>query len=79
MILAIKYLDDNTYDRCGFNADGNLYVLTEIKVQRGMGHQKANELIIQGMNKKRIDAWLKSNNAVIVQRDTKPTYRVLDS
>ena len=79
MILAVKYLDDNTYDRCGFNKDGNLYVLTEIKVQRGMGNQKVNELIIQGMNKKRIDAWLQKNNAAIVIRDTEPTYRVLDS
>lgn len=54
MGLWIKYLDNGTYSECGFNKDGNLYIIEKVEVQRGMGHQKANEVLILGMNRKQI-------------------------
>lgn len=68
----IKYLDDDTYSECGFNKDGNLYIIEKVEVQRGMGHQKANEVLILGMNRKQILPFLKRNNAVIVSRSEPP-------
>lgn len=68
----VKWLDSKTYSECGFNKDGNLYVLVKIKVQRGMGNQLADELLITGMNKKYIQTFLQRNNAVIVFREQPP-------
>lgn len=36
------------------NKDGNYYVGYTIPVQRGMGHQKVEELIVIGMNKENL-------------------------
>jgi len=68
--MYVKYLDTDLYSVCSFNKDGNLYIIEEVKVQRGMGHEKANEVLIMGMNKKYIPDFLATNNAVIVIRDT---------
>lgn len=76
-MFYVKYQNDNTYDMCGFNKDGNLYILQKVKVPRGMGHQTADELLIVGMNKKKINSYLKKHNAVIVFRDTEPELRVI--
>lgn len=54
----IKWQDDS-YSECAFNADGNLYIFYRHLVQRGMGHQLVEELLIIGMNKSRISDFLK--------------------
>ncbi|MCK9236403.1 MAG: hypothetical protein M0R77_21265 [Gammaproteobacteria bacterium] len=68
----IKWLNENKYSSCSFNKDGNLYFVERLKVQRGMGNQLADEILIVGMNKKQVLAFLKRNNAVIVYRDIAP-------
>lgn len=72
MSFFVKWLDSGKYSSCGFNSDGNLYIIEKLKVQRGMANQLADEVLIIGMNKKQILAFLKRNNAVIVFRDIDP-------
>lgn len=66
----IKWQDDS-YSKCAFNQDGNIYIFYLHLVQRGMGHQLVKELLIIGMNKSRISDFLKRKNAIIVWRDKK--------
>lgn len=70
-MLYLKYNGTGKYVECGMNKDGNFYFLFIVQVQRGMGHQKADELLIYGMNKKFIDRFLQKENAVIVYREDK--------
>lgn len=68
MYYYVKW-KDGTYTECSFNKDGNLYILHEVVVQRGMGNQKANELLIQGIPKSKIQNWCIKNNCLIVGRE----------
>jgi hypothetical protein len=60
--------EDGTYLDCSFNKDGNLYVIEKIVVQRGMQNQKANEVIIFGIPKNKIESYLRNTKSQIVLR-----------
>ena len=47
------------------NKDGNYYIGYTIPVQRGMGHQKVEELIIIGMHKDEFPRFCKEHNIII--------------
>lgn len=68
MSLYLK-TSDGKYTECSFNKDGNLYIIYKVQVQRGMGHQKANEVLIVGMHRSQIDSYLEKENAIIVARE----------
>ena len=65
-MLYLKYNETGKYVECGMNKDGNFYFLFRVQVQRGMGHQKADELLIYGMNKKFIDRASGKNGRILI-------------
>lgn len=66
--LYCKY-PDGTYSEASFNKDGNIYIINKVKVQRGMGHQKANEVLIIGIPHTQLQLWCIKTNCCIVVRN----------
>lgn len=67
--IYCKWLDSGKYSEVGINKDGNFWIIYKVKVQRGMGHQKANELLIHGVHRKNIERFCERNNCQIVGRE----------
>lgn len=77
MKIYCKWLDSGKYSEAAFNKDGNLYILFKVEVQRGMGHQRANELLIYGMPKSNIKRYCLRKNCRLILREDEPPIEMI--